>query len=1153
MNVAVHLCRLSIALRRLLFPLLLSVLLSALSWLVVAPPTLAQESASEASLSPKLPSREEIESRLDERKPAEGETPSEGAQRDIDALNAALDAAQRLTAVREQFSRLETRVQEAPQELKRLQRELRDMQQTDQEESLDELEALSLEALEERRKEAQEALSGFQDRLAEVSARLLSAQTLPERAQQAIGEAMQRADESRRQLEELAAGQVAEDDPRRWQLRIERELAEQTLQLHQRELATNTRLRELDQEHRDLLERQVASQEARLATLQGIIDRRRREESEQAIAEAVSDEAGGVIGHPVVRRAREINRTMSLELLRATDRANRLVREGLEVRRQFDRVRQLQRSLNEQIDAIRGSILLARILREQRQMLPRVEARRGLQDEIADLRLKQFELGRQRDQLREGEQLARQRIEEADAQASPALIDSLLALYQARRELVDQLEQAYGEMLSAAIDLQLNQQQLLATSQELRATIDEQLFWIPNTRPVGLAWLNHLPENLAMEWREGEWRTILPTNWRPPNARALFGLPVLLVALGLLAGRRRIRAHLARLHQEVGLLKRDSQGHTPQAVALNALLALPGPLCVLALGLALLMGAEGMTRGIGHALLHLALAWAVIAWARNLLFQGGVATRHFYWPPSYAAALRRWLMWLGVALVPVLLIGPLARDAAIALNQRPLGLVLLLSGLLAMSLVMSKLILAHVPFFGVKLFRLIIGLVIALVPLVLAGLIIYGYEYTALSLLGRFVITLYLLGLWVLVEATVIRGLAVAARRLAYRRALARRRAQAQEGAEGSLEVVEEPPLDMEQVNQQSLRLSKLILLIGFLLVLYLVWSDLLSVFSYLEQVTLIEPGEGQAAEAVASMVSVADIITALLVVVLTLMMARNLPGLLEVSVLSRLELKQGSAYAISSLLAYAIVGGGVVTALGTLGVSWSKLQWLVAALGVGLGFGLQEIFANFVSGLIILFERPVRIGDTITLGNLTGTVSKIRIRATTVTDFDRKEIIIPNKTFITDQLINWSLSDTVTRVVLSYGVAYGSDHRLVHRLLRQAADENARVLADPEPQVFFMSYGESTLDFELRIFVNSLGDRLFATDEINCRVGELFAEHGIDIAFNQLDVWLHRAGGETARAQHIATGSSVPAEHPPPGAGGDPGDLDGGDGDAGR
>ncbi len=240
--------------------------------------------------------------------------------------------------------------------------------------------------------------------------------------------------------------------------------------------------------------------------------------------------------------------------------------------------------------------------------------------------------------------------------------------------------------------------------------------------------------------------------------------------------------------------------------------------------------------------------------------------------------------------------------------------------------------------------------------------------------------------------------------------------------------------------------------------------------------------------------------------------------------VLSRLALKQGSAYAISSLLSYTIVGTGIVMSLATLGVSWDKLQWLVAALSVGLGFGLQEIFANFISGLIILFERPIRIGDTITLGNLHGTVSRIRIRATTVTDFDRKEIIIPNKTFVTDQLINWSLSDNVTRVVLTYGVSHGSDLPLVHRLLRQAADENARVLDDPEPQVFCLSYGPHSLNFELRIFVNDLLDRLFAADEVNCRVDELFKEAGVKIAFEQLDVWLHPEQGESVKVQSKPT-----------------------------
>ncbi|MFY0991975.1 mechanosensitive channel MscK [Halomonas sp. C05BenzN] len=1115
-------------------------------------PGLVSDARAEAS----LPEPAVVEERLAALQPEEGETPSDPDQRRIEVLEATLEGLQGLAEVKERLTALEERVEQAPAELLRLQRELREEEEAAAALSATDLDDEPLDELEYRQQEAVFELQQLQDRLAEVNAQLLSAQTLPERAQQAIADAMQAVERSRRALDELEARGLAEDDPRLWQQRVERRLAEQTLRLHQRELGTNTRLRELAQQRRDLLSQQITRQETELALLQSVIERKRRIASEQAIADAARDDPLLEAGHPVLERAQQINRDLSLELLRANDRNNSLVRDSLAIRSQLDHVRQLQRSLNEQIEAIRGSLLLSRILREQRRSLPQVDTRLNLQDEIADLRLRQFDLVRQRDALRQGERLANQRLEEAGVEISPALVESLQGLYQSRRELVDQLEQSYGNLLSAAIELQLNQQQLLETSRELRATIDEQLFWIANTRPLDLSWLRQLPSHLATEWEVGEWREVLPVHWRMPGPEALLGVPFLLVVAVLLWCRRRIKARLALLHEQIGRLRSDSQGHTPQAVALNALLALPGPLALAGVGAALVMGGHGIAVGLGQASWHLALAWAVIAWSRRLLVTDGVATKHFYWSAGYAARLRWLLLWLGVSLVPVLLISTLARDGEISLTLRPVALGLLLGGLVAMSVLLARLILAHTPFFGVKLFRLILGLAMAAVPLVFIGLIASGYEYTALSLVGRFVITLYLLGLWILVEATVVRGLAVAARRLAFRRALMRRRAQVQEGAEGGVEVVEEPPLDMEQINQQSLRLSKLILLIGFVLLLYLVWSDLLTVLGYLDEVAIWEADEVEGADLVDSTLSVADIFTALLIVALTLMMARNLPGLLEVMVLSRLELKQGSAYAITSLLSYTIVGTGLVASLGTLGVSWDKLQWLVAALGVGLGFGLQAIFANFVSGLIILFERPVRIGDTVTLGNLTGTVSKIRIRATTVTDFDRKEIIIPNQTFITDQLINWSLSDTVTRVVLTYGVAYGSDHRLVHRLLRQAADENPRVLADPEPQVFFMDYGESTLNFELRIFVNSLGDRLFATDEINCRVGELFAEHEVDIAFNQLDVWLHRPGGQAQRVQKVLPAGEPAPAHPPPGAHGDPGevDLDGdGGGDGGR
>ncbi|MCK2044856.1 mechanosensitive channel MscK [Chromohalobacter moromii] len=1071
----------------------------------------------DASAQSALPEHDALTTRLDRLQSLE--QPNSEQRAAIDDTRAALEALKELDTVDAKLDALEQRAENAPQESKSLTQDLQRLEQASASPSERDLGDLSLDALRERTGDALEQLETLQSRLADVNAQLISAQTLPERAQTAIAEARERADTRQSQLADLDDVEESNEVElaKRDRYRVEQALAERRAQWHQSELSHNTRLRELAMQQRDVLEKRIALQEDQLSALQSALDRERREQSEKAIADVGREDAEAIASHPVLTKVQQVNRDLSGELLEVTDRANDLVREGIETRTQLDRVRQVQRTLNEQIDAIRGSLLLSRILREQRESLPEVDELGGLQDEIADLRLRQFDLSQQRDVLRRPQQLADKSLAEADIDDAPGLREALIKLFESRRKLLDQLDEEYGNLLTIAINQQLNQQQLLEISGALRATIEEQLFWVANGRPLDLTWLQQFPRTLWQAMMQGDWRSALVSAWQRPDAEAFAMLPLLLLSAVLLLLRRRIKASLLRLHEEVGRLKRDTQMHTPRAIALNALLAAHGPLSLAAIGGVLNLGGHGFAVMLGAALLQLALAWGVVAWSRRLLVADGVAARHFHWSPQYVLRLRHLLLWLGIALIPVILISNVAPYSDVRLAERPLSLLLLLLGLVTMTVVLVRLILAHVPFFGLKLFRLLLGLALSVVPLILAGLIVMGFEYTALSLVGRFITSLYILGLWILVEAAVVRGLAVAARRLAYRRAVARRRAQAKEDTESGLEVVEEPPLDMEQVNQQSLRLSKLILFLGFTLVLYVVWADLLSVLSYLDNVTVWQIERGQGEAMTTSPITVADVLTALVLVALTLMMARNLPGLLEVMVLSRLSLKQGSAYAISSLLSYTIVGTGVVVSLGTLGVSWDKLQWLVAALGVGLGFGLQEIFANFISGLIILFERPVRIGDTITLGNLHGTVSRIRIRATTVTDFDRKEIIIPNKTFVTDQLINWSLSDNITRVVLTYGVSHGSDLEQVHRLMRQAAEENQRVLREPEPQIFCLEYGATAFSFELRIFVNDLMDRLYASDEINRRLDALFHEHGIRIAFNQMDVWLHDASGRQA------------------------------------
>ncbi|MBU1301484.1 MAG: mechanosensitive ion channel, partial [Gammaproteobacteria bacterium] len=523
---------------------------------------------------------------------------------------------------------------------------------------------------------------------------------------------------------------------------------------------------------------------------------------------------------------------------------------------------------------------------------------------------------------------------------------------------------------------------------------------------------------------------------------------------------------------------------------------------------------RGQNISLGAAFYQMAQAWLVFYSAYRMLSPNRVAEAHFGWFRPQVAFLRNEIRRLGLVVMALVAVVAIAEHQPAGLVDDVVGIVVVLVCFALMSWRLMRLLRKGPSSQNAPPVRRFIGLLFSVLPLALILVVGFGYYYTALKLTGRLIDTLYLLLAWIVIEATLIRGLTVAARRLAYQRALSKRETQTDEAMDNS-ESTGDTALDIEQVNQQSLRLTRLAMFGLFFVVLYWVWADLISVVSYLDNVVLYEFVSGTGDAATTNAITLNNLLGALLIVAITIAVARNLPGLLEVLVLSKMHLAQGSAYATTTLLSYLLAGIGIVSTLSTLGVSWDKLQWLVAALSVGLGFGMQEIFANFISGLIILFERPVRIGDVVTIGNLSGTVSRIRIRATTITDFDRKDIIVPNKTFITGQLVNWSLSDTVTRVTIKVGVAYGSDLDLARKLLYKAAQENPRVLKDPEPLVLFLNFGESTLDHELRIHVRDLGDRNPATDEINRYLDREFSKAGINIAFRQVDVFLKNLDGK--------------------------------------
>lgn len=253
--------------------------------------------------------------------------------------------------------------------------------------------------------------------------------------------------------------------------------------------------------------------------------------------------------------------------------------------------------------------------------------------------------------------------------------------------------------------------------------------------------------------------------------------------------------------------------------------------------------------------------------------------------------------------------------------------------------------------------------------------------------------------------------------------------------------------------------------------------------------------------------ISLANLLVAIVIGILAFILAKNLPSLINILLLKQGSSGSGTRYAASTLLQYTIITVGVLAVLRSLGVTGAQLGWLAAALGVGIGFGLQEIVANFISGIIVLFEQPVRVGDVVTIGGSTGVVSRIHIRATTIRDWENKELLVPNRELITGKVLNWTLSDTITRVEIKVGITYGSDVQKALDILIGTAKENPRIMEQPAPFVHFEQFGDSSLSLTLRAFVSQMGDRLASVTEMNKVIDQRFKEEGITIAYPQVDI----------------------------------------------
>lgn len=272
----------------------------------------------------------------------------------------------------------------------------------------------------------------------------------------------------------------------------------------------------------------------------------------------------------------------------------------------------------------------------------------------------------------------------------------------------------------------------------------------------------------------------------------------------------------------------------------------------------------------------------------------------------------------------------------------------------------------------------------------------------------------------------------------------------------------------------------------------------------------------------------------AVVVFALALIAFRFLGGLLNQRVLSRTRLDVGARHSISAALGYVGFFIALMLAVATMGLDLSNFAIIAGALSVGIGFGLQNVVNNFVSGLLLLIERPIKVGDWIVVGGYEGTVKRISVRSTELETFDRAEVIVPNSELVSAPVVNWTHKTRIVRVTIPVGVAYGSDTRLVEKLLLECAKEHPDVLSYPAPFVVFMAFGDSSLDFQLRVYARDTNYFITVTSDLHFAIDLAFRENNVEIPFPQRD--LHVKDPERV-AEILQNGTKKLSDIPPQGA----------------
>ena len=757
---------------------------------------------------------------------------------------------------------------------------------------------------------------------------------------------------------------------------------------------------------------------------------------------------------------------------------------------------------------------LGQILRGLRADLPKASAIMQRID-----RVRKAQISNQLNQILWREQIRKSAEAANTSEATDAFRENILS------SLIETSE-AYGNLLIEVLTLR---QELLGKTTSLSSLIDRRLVWLPNSDPLSLKWSTQIVPGVVWLVDPEKWKQVANVIYGSFLSSVGIGL-FFILSFGLLIGSRTFfKKRLEYLASKVGKVGTDTFSLTPRALLLSILLALPWPLLVF--GFATLLGAasEGpnsFPELLSTALTALSSVMFFLLVPRVMCRKKGLFDAHYGWSNEGRNILRKNLNWFFIVQSITTFFFTLAMSSGNINVENGIGFVAFVIASLGMGVFAYRVFHPRAVSKNKKspkkkkygwITKITFPLVVAL-PILTGITPIFGYFDTAVEIQSKNFMTGLLFVLCAVLYGLAMRHMLVSHRRLALKQALARREeaetkraeiqtAEASGDAVPNIEIDHGPDLD-EMIDQSRTVLFGISMTL-FAYGLWTLWSPLVPALGIVDEIVLWQRAVNPETGEVLSVVTLWNLIFGFGVFAVTIHIARNMRGGFAASLFQRLSNNAGTRFAMTTITGYMVFAFGVLFFSHQIGIDWSKLQWIVAALGVGLGFGLQEIVANFISGLIILFERPIRIGDTVTIGSASGTVTRIQIRATTITDWDNREIMLPNKSIITENVSNWTLNNPITRLLLPIGVAYGSDTVLVHKILSDILLETENVLTEPPPSVFFTGFGDSALNFEVRAFVPSTAQRLPVTHALNNAISQKLAEHGIEIPFPQRDLHL--------------------------------------------